>query len=70
MSVSDVPVHELCREECYTSPNALSSHSLSADEEKSYRKEKGLNSTLTAWNDTFLFCEKLMFVDSLLSPMR
>lgn len=34
MSVSDVPVHELCREECCIAPNALSSHILSADEEK------------------------------------
>lgn len=33
-SVSDVPAHELCGEECCTFPNALSSHILSADEEK------------------------------------
>lgn len=34
MGVSDVPMHELCGQECCTSSNALSSYILSADELK------------------------------------
>lgn len=34
MDVSDVPMHELCEQECCTSSNALSSYILSADELK------------------------------------
>lgn len=34
MSVSDVPMHELCGQECCTSSNALSSHILSVNELK------------------------------------